>query len=183
MDWYGFLLNNLPPIYKNENTLKKYKIISKSLETAEKCIESLKYINTIDLCTDQELLVLASNLGMVKNENDSFELFRKLVKIEYYKVFIIPTHNNIKKIIKKTTGFYPSLIPLWYRGPQTENDQGYSITYDIPLDFDQRILESSEKVIGAGIKIVREFLFKVEGIEFLNASSVFDTDTIKIGGE
>lgn len=183
MDWYGFMVNNLPPLYRNDSTLKRYKVVAEQFKVIDKLCEELKYSVVIDLCSDEELLVLGTNLGVAKIETDSFETYRKLVKIEYYKVFIIPTHNEIKRIVKKTTGLYPSLNPLWYRGDEIENDQGYAITYDIPINFEQKILESSESVIGAGIKIVREFLFKLDGTEFKNACAILDIGTIKIGGE
>lgn len=184
MNWYSFMINNLPPLYRTSDTLKRYKVIAEQFQFLDEFLNQLKICSVIDLANEESLVILGSNLNVIRDLNDSLETYRKLVKIEYYKMFIIPTHNNIKNIVQKVTGFYPSLRPLWEQGLlELENDHGYVLEYDIDLSYPQKILDSAERVIGAGIKVVREYQLKVENNDFLHAQALLDYDTWKIGGE
>ncbi|MGL5716726.1 MAG: hypothetical protein ACRCX2_27170 [Paraclostridium sp.] len=181
MNWYSFMINNLPPLYRTSDTLKRYKVIAEQFQFLDEFLNQLKICSVIDLANEESLMILGSNLNVVRDLNDSLETYRKLVKIEYYKMFIVPTHNNIKNIVKKVTEFTPYMMPLWKQSLELlENDHGYHLAYDVDLSYPQKVLDTLEKVIGAGIKVKRDYIYKMEGSTIYPAVYFFDNDIMSI---
>lgn len=180
MDYYKYMLELLPPLYKTHNSLARYKVLASQFNKLFKRIRELPLKYDIDICSNEDLLVLGSNLGIPKLETDSWETYRQLIKINHYKLFTVPTHDNIVRISRKVSGFYPLLKPLWYNGMEKENDQGYYIAYDLPADYPNKVLTELESFIGAGIKIQRDFFYKLEGVTLYPAMYMFDDDLISI---
>lgn len=180
MDFYSYMLELLPPIYKTKNTLARCKVISKEFNKLARKIKELPHRFVIDKCSNQDLLVLGSNVNVAKIDKDSWDIYRQLIRINYYKLFNVPTHKNIVSIATKVSGFYPILRPLWYDGPDLTNDQGYYIAYDLPGDYPNKVLIELESFIGAGIKIRRDFFYKLEGVTIYPAMYMFDNDQLNI---
>lgn len=182
MDFYKYMLELLPPLYRTPNTLARYKVIASQMNKLFAEIKKLPTKYAIDICSNDELLVLGENVGIKKLDTDSWETYRQLVAVEHYKLFNIPTHDNIIKLIRKSTGFYPVLESLHYFGEEQEYDQGYKLEYELPIDYNQKPLENVESFIGGGIKIEREFLISFEGCDILWAQALLNDGVIKIGG-
>lgn len=182
MDFYKYMIELLPPLYRTPNTLARYKVIASQMNKLFAEIKKLPTKYVIDTCSNDELLVLGENVGIKKLDTDSWETYRQLVAVEHYKLFNIPTHDNIIKLVRKSTGFYPVLESLHYFGEEQEYDQGYKLEYELPIDYNQKPLENVESFIGGGIKIEREFLISFEGCDVLWAQALLDDGVIKIGG-
>lgn len=182
MDFYKYMVELLPPLYRTPNTLARYKVIASQMNKLFAEIKKLPTKYVIDTCSNDELLVLGENAGIKKLDTDSWETYRQLVAVEHYKLFNIPTHDNIIKLVRKSTGFYPFLESLHYFGEEQEYDQGYKLEYELPIDYNQKPLENIESFIGGGIKIEREFLISFEGCDILWAQALLNDGVIKIGG-
>ncbi len=183
MDIYGFILNKLPPIYKTENTLKRYRVIAKELEKLFVTIHNLQFQYLIQTADLEHLLILGENVNVKKEDYMTTEIYRKFVQIAYSNLNFVPTHNELMKVIKKVTGLYPTMIPLPSEGPQIENDQGLHITYDIDTSFNTEVLIELEKLVGAGIKIKRDLITRLEGYQVYPASILYNHDIIEIQAE
>ena len=182
MDFYNYILEMLPPLYRTPNTLARYKVIASQMNKLFEEIKKLPSKYVIDTCENEELLVLGENVGVKKLETDSWETYRQLIAVEHYKLFNVPTHENIIKLVRKSTGFYPVLESLHYFGDSEENDQGYKLVYELPIDYNQKPLENVESFIGGGIKINREFLVSLDGCDIYWAQGILNDGVIKIGG-
>lgn len=183
MDFYKYMLELLPPLYKTPNTLARYKVIASQMNKLFEEIKKLPSKYVIDTCENEDLLVLGNNLGIPKLETDSWETYRQLIKINHYKLFTVPTHTNIVMLAKKVSGFEPYLKALWHNGDTEENDHGYYIAYDLPAEYPNKVLVELESFIGAGIKIQRDFFYKLEGITIYPAMYMFDDDQLNIDCE
>ena len=182
MDFYKYMTEILPPLYRTKSTLARYRVIANQMNKLFNQIQELPSKFIIDTCSNDELLILGENVGIKKLETDSWETYRQLVALEHYKLFSVPTHENIVKLVRKSTGFYPVLESLHYFGESEEYDQGYKLTYELPLDFNQKSLENVESFIGAGIKINREFIVSLDGCDIYFGQGLLNDGIIKIGG-
>lgn len=182
MDYYKYMLELLPPLYRTEKTLARYRVIADQMNYLFQEIQKLPTKYIIDTCSNEELLILGENVGVKKLETDSWETYRQLIAVEHYKLFNVPTHNNIIKLVRRSTGFYPVLESLHYFGDSEEYDQGYSLYYELPIDFNQKPLENIESFIGAGIKIKREFIVSLDGCDIYWGQAMLNDGVIKIGG-
>lgn len=179
---YKYLVEMLPPLYRTPNTLARYKVIAKQLNKLMDKIQQLPLKYIIDTCSNEELLVLGENVNVKKLETDSWETYRQLIAVEHYKLFNVPTHENIIRLVRRATGFYPKLESLYYYGSAQEYDHGYNISYELPIDFNQKPLENMESFIGAGIKIKREFITSLDGADIYWGQGLLNTGIIRIGG-
>lgn len=180
MDMFKYLLQNLPPLYKTENTLKEYKVLSKFFDDIFKKIDDLQYKYIIDRADEKTLNVLGSNIDVLRSLEMDLESYRKILKINYFNMFLVPTHNNFMRATEKVTGFFPYIKPLWTFGSDQTNDQGLYISYDLGLDYNTEVLMKLESLIGAGIKIRRDFLYKMQGVTTYPACAIFDNDILSI---
>lgn len=180
MNILGFMLNNLPPIYKNENTLKRYRALENQFKRLYNEIDSIQTKYIIETAELEQLLVLGENVGVHKEPYMDIETYRALVKIKYFNTFLIPTHDNIMRVTQKVTGLFPYMKPLWTFGSEEINDQGLYIAYDLDLNYNTEILIKLEDLIGAGIKIRRDYLYKMQGVTLYPATYFFDNDMMNI---
>ena len=180
MDSYKYMVSHLPPVYRETNTLKKYKLIADLFET-EDYKEFLKN-RVLDLANLDGLNLFGINLDRYKREEETIEEYRQFLKVAMFKKFVVPTHDNILKVIKNVVGFYPDIQPLYVENPNLEeNDLGYYITYDLTNSFKTEILDELEKFIAAGVKVRRDYFFNCEGVDLFPANIIYDTDVIEIG--
>lgn len=181
MDMYKYMINLLPPLYRTENTLKRYKIIGELMNKVSKRIDLLSNLYVIDTCKEEQLYILGDNVSMPKPEYMSLEEYRSLVKLTvYYNLVLVPTRNDIFRVIKKATGLAPEIKPLWTFGDKLENDHGYYIAYDLDLNFNTELLLNLEKLIGAGIKIKRDYFYRMQGQDIYPAMAMLDKDILTI---
>lgn len=180
MDNYKYMISHLPPVYHEVNTLKKYKLVADLFRT-EDYKDFLK--NTvIDLANLEGLNIFGANLNRYKRDEETVEEYRQFLKVEMFKKFVVPTHDNILKVIKNVVGFYPNIQPLYVDNPELqENDLGYYITYDLTNSFKTEVLDELEGIIAAGVKIKRDYFFNCEGIDIFPANAIYDKDIIEIG--
>lgn len=183
MDMYSYMIQNLPPLYRTENNLKRYKVIANEMKKLFDRMNNLQLKYIIQTADLETLLVLGDNLNVKKEDYMTTEIYRKFVLIAYSNMFLVPTHNNLMNVIRKITGFHPTMQPLHTFGEQIENDQGLYIAYDVTNDYNTSVLLELEKLVGAGIKIRRDFLYKVEGVTIYPATYLFNNDTINIDCE
>lgn len=180
MDNYKYLISHLPAVYHETNTLKKYKLVA-DLFKMEDYKELLKN-RVLDLANLDGLNLFGINLDRYKREEETIEEYRQFLKVAMFKRFVVPTHDNILKVVKNVVGFYPNIQPLNIDNPTLkENDLGYYITYDLTNSFKTEILDELEKFIAAGVKIKRDYFFNCEGVDLFPANIIYDTDTIEIG--
>lgn len=183
MNYYKYMVNLLPPLYRNKRVLDRYMVLGSLMNKVSELIKTLPNMYIIDVCYEEDLLRLGENIGYPKKEKQDFETYRSLLKIMYAKLFIIPTRDEIKKLTKRVTGYYPTIEPLHTKGDKQENDHGYYISYDLTNDATTDALNQVESVIGAGIKINRDYFYKLEGVKLYNAAALRDKDIISVGCE
>lgn len=183
MNILDFMLKNLPPLYKTENTLKRYKFLGKIFQEVYNKMHNMQYEYIIDMASADILEVLGNNINVPKPLGMDIETYRSILKIAYYNIFLVPTHDNLMRVTKKVTGFFPYMKPLWTFGSEEINDQGLYIAYDLDLNYNTEILLYLEKLVGAGIKIKRDFLYKMEGTTIYPACYFFDDDVLSINCE
>lgn len=179
MDNYKYMISHLPPVYHETNTLKKYKLVADLFKT-----EDYKFLlknRVIDLADLNGLNLFGANLDRYKREEETVEEYRQFLKVSMFKKFVVPTHNNILKVIKNIVGFYPNIQPLYTENPNLEeNDLGYYITYDLTNSFKTEILDELEKFIAAGVKVKRDYFFNFEGYDVFPVHILYDSDILDI---
>lgn len=180
---YSYMIQNLPPLYRTENNLKRYKVIADEMKKLFDRMNNLQLKYIIQTADLETLLVLGDNLNVKKEDYMTTEIYRKFVLIAYSNMFLVPTHNNLMNVIRKITGLYPTMQPLYTLGSQIENDQGLHIVYDIDTSFNTGVLVELEKLVGAGIKIKREFITRLQGYTVYPASVLYNTDVLSIDCE
>lgn len=180
MDNYKYMISHLPPVYHEPETLKKYKLVADLFETGD--YKNLLKNRVLDLATLDGLNIFGANLNRYKRDGETVEEYRQFLKVEMFKRHVVPTHDNILKIINNVVGFYPNIQPLYVENPELmENDLGYYITYDLTNSFKTEILDEIEGIIAAGVKIKRDYFFNCEGVDIFPTNIIFDTDVIEIG--
>lgn len=186
MNGYDFLINHLPTVYRTEeNTKKQMKIWGDFFDLIISYIDVVPTYYYIDLAPEEWLELLGRNVGRPRKALEDLETYRKLLKIQYYNTFIVPTHNNILKITKNITGEYPILVPLWEQEGidfDTNNaDAAYYLGYSLGGGFPTEVLDGLEKFYAAGVKIVREDLFEVSTKDTLVATSIYNYGQTIVG--
>lgn len=186
MNSFDFLINHLPTAYRGEeNTRKQMKIWGDFFDTIISYVDALPTYFYIDTATEEWLELLGLNIGRPRKALEDLETYRKLLKIQYYNTFIVPTHNNILKITKNITGEYPILKPLWEQEGtnfDTNNaDLAYYLGYSLEPGFPTEVLDNLEKFYAAGVKIVREDLFKITTNDTLVATAIYNHGQTVVG--
>ena len=178
MDSYKYMVSHLPPVYRETNTLKKYRLIA-DLYDSNVNDDFLKN-RVIDSANIEGLNVWGVNLNRYKRKNETIEEYRQFLKVEMFKKYVVPTHNNILEVVKRVAGFYPKIQPLHLDNPELlENDLGYYLTYDLTNSLKTEVLDELEKFIPAGVKIKRDYFFNCEGYDIFPVQLIYDQDTVE----
>lgn len=182
MNYLNFMLKYTPRVYWEENTTKSFRVFSEGLKSIETDMNKLYKNSILDSAELNGLEnIFGANLQRPRKVLETAEEYRAILKAIIYSKQSVPTHDNILKVIKKVVGFYPILQPLHILGNIPENDHGYYIAYDLTNGFNNDILDELEKIIGAGVKIERDYFFNMEGITIYPACVMYDNEVIDIG--
>lgn len=184
MKSYDFLINHLPTAYRGEiNTQKQMKIWGELFDFIISYVDSVSKYFYIDTATEEWLELLGNNVGRPRKAAEELEIYRKILKIQYYNTFIVPTHNNLLKITKNITGEYPILKPLWEQegADYSTSDAAYYLGYNLEASFPTTVLDELEKFYAAGVKIEREDLFEVGTKDTLVAGAIYNNYQTIIG--
>jgi len=186
MNVYDMFINLTPDVYLNEqNTMKLIKTWSDLFEKITSYVDSLPEYFYIDTAPLEYLKILGSNVGREYSEGEDEDVYRSILKIAYYNFFIVPNHNNLLRVTKAVTGFYPTLKPLWVEEGtdfETDNtDSAYKLSYYLTSTFSTEILDSLEKFYPAGVKLISEYLYKLTSKNLKVAGIMYNYDVMQIG--
>ena len=181
MKYLNFMLKHTPRVYHEENTIQSFRVFSEGIKSLEDDMNKL-YKNIILDSAEMKGLenIFGANLQRPRKILETEEEYRAILKAVIYSKQLVPTHDNILKVIKKVVSFYPILQPLHQLGDDIENDHGYYIAYDLTNGFNNDILDELEKIIGAGVKIERDYFYNMEGITIYPACVMYDDGVIDI---
>lgn len=185
MNSFDFLINHLPTAYRGEeNTRKQMKIWGVFFDTIISYVDALPTYFYIDTATEEWLELLGLNIGRPRKALEDLEVFRSIVKINYYNTFVVPTHNNILRITNNVTGFYPYLKQLWELDGTNfiadNTDFAYYLAYDLTPTYPTAILDELEKFYMAGVKLIRDYLYKLEQNELKVATMMNNDDVLHV---
>lgn len=180
MNYLKNILKYIPPVYLEENTIKNSKVFTSAIDDFDNCIKTLYNNAILDLADDEGLDIFGANLKRPRRKIELTEDYRAILKAIIYSKQTVPTHDNILAIVKKITGFYPTLTPLHMTGDSLENDHGYYIAYDLTNNFNNDVLDEIEKIVGSGVKVERDYFFNLNGNTLYPACAIYDNQIITV---
>ena len=182
MSAYEYIINHLATVYRSTiNTDKHLRIIAKVFDDFDDTLQALATQQTIDTADEIGLGILGRNVGRPKKIGETLETYRKILLIEYFKYYTMPTHDNILTIIKKVTNDFPVQIPLMQTSETGDLDLGYSLNFFIDLGFPTEILELLMTIYPDGIKLKDgDYSTLFESKKYLQAMIFYDFMKIEL---
>lgn len=147
------LLNLLPEHLAKENTLKFIECIKPVFEYVENLLIEDEGMSNIDKAKGEYLDYIGYLNGVSRN-NLTDEEFRSFIKVAKFKILNAPTNDNLLKLTKQLTGYYPAEIEFYPNGEPASQ----RLKFVVPYTTDLSKFPDYNEIIDAGARIYSEIV-------------------------
>lgn len=149
------LLKLIPEHLAKTDTMKFIKCLYPALDYVEKLLIEDEGMGNIDKAFGEYLDFIGYKNGVSRN-GMSNEEFRSFIKITRFKMLNAPTNDNLIKLTKDLTGYYPAAIKFYPNGELASQYLKFIVSYATDLSK----FPDYNEIIDAGARIYRDIVSK-----------------------